>query len=233
MTPIPQIIHQVWSGKYGPIPQKFAEFAETWKTHHPDWEYKLWNEDAINRLIKEKFPQYKRQFDNIPFDIQRWDVIRYLILFAYGGLYADLDYQCLKPFHDILDKQTCCMGMEPESHSPMANRPLCIGNALMACTPGHSFFRKLIQAVFTQNFEYDGNLDFLKWIIATTGPVIVTDIYLTYPDKNSCLLLCDTLVAPFSKLETAEMMKNPSLEKWRYRLENAMAIHYFAGTWLE
>ncbi|MDR2980087.1 MAG: hypothetical protein LBV02_06590 [Bacteroidales bacterium] len=234
MKYIPKIIHQIWSGKHGPIPEKFAEFTETWKIHHPDWEYMLWDEDAMNRLTEEEYPQYKRLFDNLPFDIQRWDVARYLILLSRGGLYADMDYQCLKPFHNMLDQQTCCLGMEPASHFAMAAaRHFCIGNALMACISGHPFFQELVQAIFKQNLVYDERMNFLKWIVATTGPVIVTDTYFGYADRKSILLLSNTLVAPFSKMEAIDVIKDPEHERWRHKIKNAMAIHYFTGTWLE
>ena len=230
---IPKIIHQVWSGKYGPVLPKFAEFAESWKKHHPDWDYVLWDEKAMNELVEEKFPQYRKQYEHLPFDIQRWDVIRYLILFTYGGLYADLDYQCLKPFDAILDKQMCCMGLEPASHAQMINKHFCIGNALMASVSAHPFFKELIMAVLKEDLVYDRQQNPIQWIISTTGPVILTDIWFKYADKESIMLLNDTLVAPFSKPEAMEFMMDSSHKNWQQKLEKAMAIHYFMGTWLK
>ena len=29
-----------------------------------------------------------------PYDVMRWDVIRYMILYKIGGLYVDFDYEC-------------------------------------------------------------------------------------------------------------------------------------------
>ena len=230
---IPKIIHQVWSGKYEAIPPKFTEFAESWKKHHPDWKYVLWDEKAMNELVEEKFPQYRKQYEHLPFDIQRWDVIRYLILFTYGGLYADLDYQCLKPFDVILENQMCCMGMEPAFHAQIAKKHFCIGNALMATVSAHPFFKELIMVVFKEDLVYNEQQDFLKWVVATTGPVMLTDTWLKYEDKKSITFLSDTLVAPFSKPEAMEFMKDPAHKRWQKRVEEAMAIHYYTGTWLK
>ena len=36
-TPIPKIIHQIWSGVDEPLPEYFSVLGETWKKYHPDW----------------------------------------------------------------------------------------------------------------------------------------------------------------------------------------------------
>ena len=46
---IPSIIHQIWSGVDGPLPEHFRVLGETWKRDYPNWEYKLWD----NRMMNE------------------------------------------------------------------------------------------------------------------------------------------------------------------------------------
>ena len=36
---IPSIIHQIWSGVDGPLPEHFRVLGETWKRDYPNWEY--------------------------------------------------------------------------------------------------------------------------------------------------------------------------------------------------
>lgn len=39
--------------------------------------------------------EYRDVYNSYPYAVQRWDMIRYLILYEYGGIYADLDYECI------------------------------------------------------------------------------------------------------------------------------------------
>jgi len=40
---IPKIIHQMWDGKTDTLPEFFLQLSETWKEHHPDWQYEFWD----------------------------------------------------------------------------------------------------------------------------------------------------------------------------------------------
>jgi mannosyltransferase OCH1-like enzyme len=42
---------------------------------------------------------------------------RYFILDAYGGVYADLDFEALKPFDELIDGRSLIIGQEPYAHS--------------------------------------------------------------------------------------------------------------------
>ena len=50
-------------------------------------------------------------FNSYQYEIQRCDVIRYFLLYHYGGIYADMDYFCSKSFDKITetyDKDFIC-----------------------------------------------------------------------------------------------------------------------------
>ena len=40
------------------------------------------------------YPELIPVYESFPYAVQRWDAIRYLILYTFGGLYVDLDYEC-------------------------------------------------------------------------------------------------------------------------------------------
>ncbi len=84
MKSIPQIIYQVWSEKYKPLPRHLTLLAETWERDYPDWEYVLWYEEKMWSFVKEYYPQYLEFYTHLPYDIQRWEVIRYLFLYKQG-----------------------------------------------------------------------------------------------------------------------------------------------------
>lgn len=94
---IPKIIHQIWVGNK-PVPKYHEILKESWLKHNPDWEYKLWtNEDVakldmVNRNLYEQTTHFG----------QKSDILRYELLYRYGGLYVDTDFECLKSFDDLI-----------------------------------------------------------------------------------------------------------------------------------
>ena len=90
---IPKIIHQIWIGPKKPPYQ----FLNTWKLNHPDWEYILWTED---KLINEKFTN-EYLINNIDIITVKSDLIRYELLYKYGGIYMDADIICKKKLDDF------------------------------------------------------------------------------------------------------------------------------------
>ena len=93
---IPKKIHQIWLGS--PLPEKFKKYTESWQRLHPDWEYKLWTDEDAKGLEMEN----RTLFDYAVNLGQKSDILRYDIIRQQGGIYVDTDFECLKPFDDLL-----------------------------------------------------------------------------------------------------------------------------------
>ncbi|KAJ1564730.1 hypothetical protein HK096_006564 [Nowakowskiella sp. JEL0078] len=118
-TQIPKIIHQSWKTSKPPkvqisktnikllitilIRKKFSNWAQTWKTLNPTYKYKLWTDDANRAFVANYYPWYLTTYDNLPKSINRVDAVRYLYMYQFGGVYADLDVEAIKPFDDLVD----------------------------------------------------------------------------------------------------------------------------------
>ena len=101
---IPKIIHQVWEGRTEPsMPARLQILARTWQEKNPNWEYHLWNGEEMDKLVETHFPEYLSIYKSFPYSVQRWDTIRYMILYLYGGVYADLDSECFRPIDELLE----------------------------------------------------------------------------------------------------------------------------------
>ena len=87
---IPKIIHQIWIGP-NPEPTIWTNtIKKNYIKEHPSWDYKLWNNDNINELFIN-FPIIKIVYDLTTKWSGKSDILRYLILYKYGGLYIDAD----------------------------------------------------------------------------------------------------------------------------------------------
>lgn len=100
---IPHVIHQVWLG--GPLPGHLEDYVETWLDHHPGWSYHLWDEGAIEDLELVNADLYERADQlTVPNHAAqlRSDIARIEILHRHGGVYADADFECMRPLDDLV-----------------------------------------------------------------------------------------------------------------------------------
>jgi mannosyltransferase OCH1-like enzyme len=130
---IPKKIHQIWIG--GPLPEEYKAFTQSWMIKNPEWEYKLWTDKDVKDLNIKK----RRQYEYATNFGMRADILRYEILAKQGGLYADVDFECLKSFNDLLylDFFTS-IGYERKVE-------LYIG--LIACVPNHPIITECINGI--------------------------------------------------------------------------------------
>ena len=229
---IPKIIHQVWEGRRDPLPDFYIQLGETWKENHPDWKYELWDGDRMDAFVKNTYPHLSDAYFNFIYSVQRWDVIRYLILYEMGGIYADFDYECLHAFDDyVTEKGKCYFAMEPEDHCVHFFGQDTFNNALMATCPGHHFFKKMIDHIFVES-KYEYSNQKIRDVHATTGPIMLTELYKDYPCKDDIVLWPEELVSPWSKLEGRSFLRGSAdMQYLEKKIEKAIAIHYFFSLW--
>ena len=104
---IPKIIHNIWIQGYENLPNENKIHHLNIKNLNPDWEFMIWDDDMIKRLL-QKYPKiydiYKKS-DNysgsIDSNIIKSDIARYIIMKEYGGLYFDIEFKCKSKFDDI------------------------------------------------------------------------------------------------------------------------------------
>ena len=233
MIAIPKIIHQIWSGIDGPLPENFKQFSETWKESHPEWEYEFWDDERMNSFINEYYPHYLHTYQSFKYDVQRWDAIRYLILKKMGGMYVDFDIECLQAHDYLLQEKTCCFSLEPDKHSLNYKKPFLFSNSLMACIPEHPFIKKIIEAVFsyTPINEKLSEESRRKEILNTTGPFMLVDTYEKYQEKEQVYLIPSKYVSPLNKSELAQIRQGYENEEFDEKIKNAYSVHYFWGSW--
>lgn len=93
---IPRKIHQIWLG--GRVPEKYREFMDSWQRFNPSYEYKLWTDKEAKDINMSK----RNIFESCKNNGMKSDLLRYEILRQEGGIYVDTDFECLKPFDDLL-----------------------------------------------------------------------------------------------------------------------------------
>lgn len=234
MKKIPTIIHQIWSDSETPLPEHFRVLCDTWKKGYPEWEYRLWDDQMMGEFVREHYPQYWNIYSRFPYNVQRWDAVRYLILDKMGGMYIDVDYESLSPIDELIENKTCCFAEEPESHCKVFKRPInqVFNNAMMLSIPGHPFIRKVINTVFREEtLNYNASKQLC--VYNTTGPWMLIDLYcdLTEEEKKEIYLIPSQYVTPFDVPQARRVIIGEESEELEQCLGNAYAVHYFWGGW--
>ena len=98
---IPKIIHQIHLGSKC-LSELEKKWQSSWVQHHPDWKYCMWTDKCIETRLKITHPEILNTCDSFS---EKSDILRFEILYQYGGLYIDTDFECLKPIDNLL-KQT-------------------------------------------------------------------------------------------------------------------------------
>jgi GT2 family glycosyltransferase len=157
---IPKIIHQLW---IGPL-EAPCEMMKTWKEKHPDFEYIFWNEREIEKRGMVFNCQSKI---NIMKEINgKADIMRWEILFKYGGYFIDADSICIEPFDDFFNKKTGFATYENE-----IIRSDLIATGTMGFVPGHRLCKDIIDWINTPEYD-EMNKVVRAW--GSVGPGLLT-----------------------------------------------------------
>lgn len=162
---IPKIIHQLW---IGPKPRP-SKFMKTWQDKHPDFQYIMWNEDEIKKRGLKL--ECKNRVDEIEEINGKADIIRWEILYHYGGLFLDADSICIEPFDQLINKGSPFAGYENENV-----RPGLVATGTMAFPKNHPLPLMAIQWI-KQNEVSRAKTNRMAWI--NVGPGLLTRLLKT------------------------------------------------------
>jgi hypothetical protein len=115
---IPMIVHQ--TAKSRCLTPDISQATEAW--HFPGWSYYFHDDDAVLRLFQQEFHEFPYLQDVVQkclvHGTLKADLWRYMVLWVYGGIYADLDAVPAKLTPDNIIHQSL-ISMNTTSTSPM------------------------------------------------------------------------------------------------------------------
>lgn len=217
-----RIIHQVWfdtitnkrDAKKTYI--KLKIYRDSWKIKNPTWFHMEWSKNLSDKFVKTCYPEYWNCYIKYPYEIQRCDAVRYFFLYRYGGIYADMDYYCNKPFDEAF--------MKFRNDFYLVNTPNAghnyVSNSLMYSRPKHVFWKHLFLEM-EMNKECPIYYSRHMIVMYTTGPGILTRVYNKYKIKNRLKSLPYELFHPYGLSD----------DKLSLRNDKVYAIHLGKGSW--
>lgn len=226
-----KLIHQIWIGAT-PIPERLTTWMSSWSEHFPGWDYRLWTD----REVLDFLPCMvcRDVFVSQPNIGLKSDILRLELLREFGGMYADCDFECLRPFEHLLQEDCFHYGDE------YPGRP---GNAWMFSPTNHPIPRLLLEQ-FSHSLScpigMDGNwhsvvnrtgpealqraLNF--WVGHWVGEVLYdggAGVGVIYPGR--VVALWREVTYPYSYID------HDSRDFSAVRYPRAFMAHHWSGTW--
>jgi mannosyltransferase OCH1-like enzyme len=199
---IPRRIHFIWMGS--PLPD-WAEYnLIDWRKHHSDWDITIWGESNLPPLLNHEAFLTSKNY------AEASDVLRYELLYRYGGVYCDIDSTCFKCLEPLL-----------QLNQPLVsdNGDGFISTGTLIFPPHHPFLAAVIEGLFHTHptRETLGNSE-------RTGPRFLSEMYLRHRSAN---LPVPVVLPPhhfFSIRFNSKKNAKPH--------PKAYLIHQFAASWL-
>jgi mannosyltransferase OCH1-like enzyme len=144
---IPQLVWQTSASADLPPPAMRAR--ESWQKLNPGWKLKLHDDSQAERFFRHRFESnwsaVYAAFKQYPIGVMRADLWRYAAVWAYGGVYADIDVKCVRPASAWLQRD-CEVVLAPEN-----DHHIC--QWTFASVPQHKFFSLVLELAATRARE--------------------------------------------------------------------------------
>ncbi len=153
---IPPIIHQIWVGPKSH--KQFERMRQTWLKKHPGWIYKLWTDEDVQqlKLINQAY------YDSASNFAEKADILRYELLYLFGGVYVDMDTESVTPL-DILHRCYTFYGGWND------NIDAWLINGTIGAAPNHPIIRAAIESIPNRINALHMEVPY------STGPLCLTD----------------------------------------------------------
>jgi mannosyltransferase OCH1-like enzyme len=145
---IPRILSQTW--KSANLPPAAETLRQGWRARNPELDYRFYDDDGCRQVVADAFPDRLAEYDALTLPILKADVFRYAVVYRDGGIYADIDMECLKPVGRLLERTGCLLSVEAKltarRQAELGYRePLQVANCIFAAEPGHPLMRRAFE----------------------------------------------------------------------------------------
>src|ERR1035437_8576805 len=155
---IPNIIHNIWLNQESPESYNSLVPAclESQKRINSTFSFKWWGSNTFNELIPH-FSSLSTSINGLwirlnkchaaDINAKKADLLRFMILYVYGGFYLDLDIFCIRSLEKFRSESIVLM--------EVGHNPFVVGEGLIGCCPKDYRMLDLI-ASYTSNKWYKG-----------------------------------------------------------------------------
>ena len=213
-TGVPKIVHQTYSTT--DLPPLFETWRQECMAMNPEWTFRLWTDADNDRFVQEYYPEQWELYNGYDVTIKRIDMVRYLYLHHYGGIYIDLDIACLRPWPSVMTDTTLFWVAQ---NGPDAD-PYQGGwsNQFMMAPPNRTLLQTIIHTL-----PHHAH----KNVLYATGPGFLSQFLRTAPTTEWNAFRQDQVYGH----GYADRNMCTSAERCRQQFPNAMTVSLFTHSW--
>ncbi|KAH7126300.1 nucleotide-diphospho-sugar transferase [Dactylonectria estremocensis] len=196
-TKFPAYIWQTWKQSPDQPDFKFRDEEASWTDEHPGFVHEVITDDVavhLLRLLYASIPEVLEAYNAMPMPVLKADFFRYLILFARGGIYSDIDTYAIqsafKWIPEDIPRETVglVIGIEADPDRPdwadWYSRRIQFCQWTIQSKPGHPVLRDIIGRITnkTLTWKSEGKLENFDGnnVVEFSGPAVWTDTVMDY-----------------------------------------------------
>jgi mannosyltransferase OCH1-like enzyme len=214
---IPKIIHLVWLG--GERPSKFDYLLTEIKRINDDYEVIEWNDSNIDfELINRKV------FDECENLGAKSDILRFEVLYRYGGIYLDYDFLQLKKFDDILD-----CDFFAGAHKSCSDE---VWNSIVGAVKNHYICKDFLDGI--KNITSPIKRHEIDRVMNETGPYYLESVFNKYRNNDRVHIFVGKKFFPFhpvNRFLISDLSMNSLEIAKQSATEETICIHLHTTTW--
>ncbi|MCT6819155.1 hypothetical protein GM608_03970 [Bombella sp. ESL0380] len=194
-----EAVHQILilDKESGKLPDFVKNNRQAIKKIYPKAKYRLWNDRTIRKFLKKNFPtSVFEAYETLCPYAYKADLVKYALLYVYGGLCVDIGVLLLKPWNIPFSKDVAAF-KEPSFISPSWSA---IQTGLLWALPRREEFRLAIDLIVENcRKKYYGFNP-----LYPTGPVLLGKVFLSVMASRKDTLEADSQYVSQTRCVTAE-----------------------------
>lgn len=173
---VPKIIHHILLQEDDTFERDDTapETCERLHRSEDGWQHWLWTSDMATEWVATQYPALKDNYTSYEQTIQRSNILRYLLVHHYGGIYLDMDISCREPLDNLLHI--------PFLTSSTSKRAVGVNNAFILARPRHPFLDELVRDRISSAYRVWPSPWFEAMI--TTGYMFLSNAWMEYVEQH-------------------------------------------------
>lgn len=190
---IPKHIHQIWIQGEQHLKNKnktLWEYSKGIRKTFSDCTYTLWDDNLIKIHMSKIDNKLYRIYRSTKEFAAKSDIARYFILYTYGGIYMDIDYETFENFYWLFDGDITFSVVMPSrltGQKKIFNKYVGsiygMNNCIFASSKQSHILKFLIRQIKSYG-ECKGSEGW-RWIMTVTGPTALEKAVMKYKDSDT------------------------------------------------
>jgi hypothetical protein len=211
LNKIPRIIHII-NLENEPLSENSKYFINTCKRNNPSYEFKIWDADNLINLPLEE----QNLLKSITNSQDKKELLSYLVLYKYGGVYIGNNVECINTFDKLLSRYDIFTSIASESYN------FRFPSSIIGASPNNKLLENIITLAKSKTLSTKDTFE------PSLSDIFLTQLIKSFDEKNNYMIFPASFFYPtyktipiFETIDEKIIVPTPTKE--------TIAIDYFHG----